>query len=142
MTQLDTALCTEKLIPRCRSFRMKTLQERKTILKEHKRSFKCCSPSHLAKDCQATLKCSECDSERHCSAMHPDTSLPSYPLPTPQRDTATHTQFPTRSDVTMHQSLRQGQPPTLLLKGVPGARLPPGSARALHQDVRHTRRSE
>ena len=44
-------------LDRCRSFRIKTLQERKTILKEHKHCFKCSSPNHLAKDCQATLKC-------------------------------------------------------------------------------------
>ncbi len=59
---------------KCRAFRMKPLQERKNILKEHKRCVKCCSPNHLAKDCQATLKCSECESDRPCSALHPNTS--------------------------------------------------------------------
>ena len=94
-------------LDRCRSFRMKTLQERKTILKEHKRCFKCCSPNHLAKDCQATLKCGECDSERHCSAMHPDiTAFPSISHST-NRYSNTR-QFPTQSDVTVHQCLRQG----------------------------------
>lgn len=39
---------------KCRSFRLKTLQQRKTILKEKKSCFKCCSPNHLAKDCDNT----------------------------------------------------------------------------------------
>lgn len=66
-------------LEKCRSFRMKTLQERKDILKEHKRCYKCCAPNHLARVCQTTLKCGECESERHCSAMHPDTSQPPPP---------------------------------------------------------------
>lgn len=59
-------------LEKCRAFRMKTFGERKDILREHKRCFKCCTPNHLAKNCQAPLKCGECESERHCSAMHPD----------------------------------------------------------------------
>ncbi|XP_068506561.1 uncharacterized protein [Syngnathus scovelli] len=74
-------------LEKCRSFRAKTLQERKDILKEHKRCFKCCAPNHLAKDCQASLKCGECDSQRHSSAMHPDTSLPPDQSALPQIDT-------------------------------------------------------
>lgn len=66
-------------LEKCRSFRMKTLLERKDILKEHKRCYKCCAPNHLARVCQTTLKCGECESERHCSAMHPDTSQPPPP---------------------------------------------------------------
>lgn len=74
-------------LEKCRSFRAKTFQERIDILKEQKRCFKCCAPNHLAKDCQTPLKCGECDSERHCSAMHPDTSLPPQPSSPPQTDT-------------------------------------------------------
>lgn len=73
-------------LAKCRAFRIKTLLERRNILKDHKRCLKCCSPNHLARDCQATLKCSECKSERHCSAMHIDTSQP-RPSPMPDSDT-------------------------------------------------------
>lgn len=75
-------------LAKCRAFKMKPLQERKNILKEHKRCYKCCSPNHLAKDCQATLKCNECESDRHCSAMHPTISQPQPNTcsPTPQAD--------------------------------------------------------
>ncbi|XP_051816711.1 uncharacterized protein LOC127537707 [Acanthochromis polyacanthus] len=65
---------------------MKTLFERKNILKEHKRCFKCCSPNHLAKDCQTILKCTECESDRHCFAMHPDSAHLSAPSPTTEPD--------------------------------------------------------
>ncbi|KAJ8353347.1 hypothetical protein SKAU_G00209140 [Synaphobranchus kaupii] len=73
-------------LAKCRAFGLKPLQERKNILKEHKRCFKCCSPNHLAKDCQAMLKCNECESDRPCSAMHPSTSKPqpSSSSPTPE----------------------------------------------------------
>lgn len=34
--------------------------------------FRCCvSTSHLARDCRTPLKCRECESERHSTAMHP-----------------------------------------------------------------------
>ncbi|XP_057700851.1 uncharacterized protein LOC130921225 [Corythoichthys intestinalis] len=56
---------------KCRGFRMKTLDERKNILKEHAICFKCCaSTNHRARDCKAIIQCSECDSDAHVSAMH------------------------------------------------------------------------
>ncbi|KAL2089355.1 hypothetical protein ACEWY4_014043 [Coilia grayii] len=59
-------------LKKCRGFRLKTLEERKAYLKEQGICFKCCaSDSHLAKQCKAVLKCGECDSENHVSAMHP-----------------------------------------------------------------------
>lgn len=57
---------------KCRAFRGKTLEERKSILKERGVCFRCCmTTSHLAKDCKVAVKCTECASERHQAAMHP-----------------------------------------------------------------------
>ncbi|KAL3976954.1 C5a anaphylatoxin chemotactic receptor 1 [Sarotherodon galilaeus] len=56
----------------CRAFRMKTLLDRKTFLKENNFCFKCCaSSSHIAKNCKAKVQCSECNDEKHCTALHP-----------------------------------------------------------------------
>lgn len=56
---------------KCRAFRAKSIDERKTILKENDICFKCCTATcHLAKDCKVPVKCSECDSDRHDTAMH------------------------------------------------------------------------
>lgn len=40
------------------------------------------------------LKCGECDSENHCSAMHPDNFQHRHPLPTPQTDTTVQISSP------------------------------------------------
>lgn len=59
-------------LKRCKAFRAKTLEERKTFLKERGICFRCCSSTtHLAKDCQNAVKCMECESTYHDSAMHP-----------------------------------------------------------------------
>ncbi|XP_057207743.1 uncharacterized protein LOC130565176 [Triplophysa rosa] len=57
---------------KCRAFGKMLLIERKGLLKEHKRCFRCCSPNHIARECLSILKCTECDSDRHCTVMHPD----------------------------------------------------------------------
>lgn len=58
-------------LTKCRGFRMKTLDERKSLLREHSICYKCCSStSHRAKDCKAVIHCSECNSDTHVSAMH------------------------------------------------------------------------
>lgn len=62
-------------LSRCHGFRGKHLDERKTYLKENSICFRCCaSTKHMAKDCRTTLKCNECESDRHISAMHPGTA--------------------------------------------------------------------
>ncbi|XP_061128960.1 uncharacterized protein LOC133150443 isoform X1 [Syngnathus typhle] len=59
-------------LKKCRGFRLKTLADRKAYLKEQGICFKCCSSSsHPARDCKAHLKCDECDSENHITALHP-----------------------------------------------------------------------
>ena len=58
-------------LSKCRGFRLKTLDERKSFLKENSICYKCCtSTNHRAKDCKATILCSECKSDRHISALH------------------------------------------------------------------------
>ncbi|XP_039177368.1 uncharacterized protein LOC120298097 isoform X1 [Crotalus tigris] len=55
----------------CREFRKKSLDDRKTLLKENRICFKCCdSMDHMAKDCTAKVKCHLCNSDRHPAALH------------------------------------------------------------------------
>ncbi|KAJ8364812.1 hypothetical protein SKAU_G00136430 [Synaphobranchus kaupii] len=62
-------------LKKCRTFRHKSLDDRKAFLREKGICFKCCSTtSHLAKDCKTNMKCSECDSTKHDAAMHPGPS--------------------------------------------------------------------
>ncbi|XP_064462317.1 uncharacterized protein LOC135372779 [Ornithodoros turicata] len=65
----------------CRAFRRKPLSERKRLLAEYRACFKCCSTAHNAKTCNSTTRCTECDSEQHVTALHPETVL-SHPQST------------------------------------------------------------
>lgn len=59
-------------LSKCRGFRGRHHDDRKTYLKDNSICFRCCaSTKHMAKDCKATLKCVECESDKHTSAMHP-----------------------------------------------------------------------
>lgn len=59
-------------LSKCCWFRGKHLDDRKSYLKENSICFRCCaSTKHMAKDCKNTLKCIECESDKHISAMHP-----------------------------------------------------------------------
>lgn len=76
-------------LTKCRGFRMKTLDERRSLLKEHSICYKCCSSTnHRAKDCKAAIHCSECNSDAHISAMHagPPPWSPKDPHTPPQSD--------------------------------------------------------
>ncbi len=58
---------------KCRGFRMKKLDDRKAYLKDKGICFRCCaSSSHLARNCNVEVKCMECNSVNHCTALHPD----------------------------------------------------------------------
>ncbi|KAL3967947.1 NLR family CARD domain-containing protein 3 [Sarotherodon galilaeus] len=53
-------------LKRCRGFRNKPIEERKTFLKDNGTCFRCCSStSHMAKNCNTTIKCTECESSNH-----------------------------------------------------------------------------
>ena len=57
---------------KCRAFRQKPIEERKTLLKENNVCFKCCSSSsHIARNCTVNIQRAECQSEKHNTALHP-----------------------------------------------------------------------
>ncbi len=58
-------------LKRCRAFRAKSIKERKMFLKEHNICFRCCSSNdHVAKDCDVSMQCTECGSNKHVTALH------------------------------------------------------------------------
>ncbi|XP_069105757.1 uncharacterized protein [Argopecten irradians] len=54
----------------CKQFRQRPIEERKNILRENRRCFKCCEDSHTARDCDRKIKCDECGSSFHATCMH------------------------------------------------------------------------
>ncbi|KAL3973607.1 sorting nexin-4 [Sarotherodon galilaeus] len=69
-------------LKKCKLFRDKPIEERQAYLKEHHICYRCCgSVQHIAKNCKAVVKCIECDSLKHLSAMHPG------PTPAPKSTT-------------------------------------------------------
>ena len=55
----------------CRAFRRKPLRARKQSLAENKLCFRCCeSNSHVFATCTASIKCQDCGSTAHTTAMH------------------------------------------------------------------------
>lgn len=58
-------------LEKCRTFKAKSLTERKRLLRDFRRCFRCCSATHMAKDCFVELKCCECESDQHCTPLHP-----------------------------------------------------------------------
>ncbi|XP_055012739.1 uncharacterized protein LOC129409873 [Boleophthalmus pectinirostris] len=70
-------------LKKCKSFRDKPIEQRQAFLKEHHICYRCCgSVQHMAKDCKAVVKCVECNSPKHISALHPG------PTPVPKNDTS------------------------------------------------------
>ncbi|XP_061891197.1 uncharacterized protein LOC133641474 isoform X1 [Entelurus aequoreus] len=60
------------MLHKCRAFRAMPLEQRKEVLKENGICFKCCtSTQHIAKNCKCITKCTECESAKHISALHP-----------------------------------------------------------------------
>jgi ribosomal protein L40E len=55
----------------CRAFRAKPIDQRKSLLKQYGICYRCvASSSHMAKDCKTPVKCIECHSDKHISALH------------------------------------------------------------------------
>lgn len=66
-------------LKQCRTFRNKTLFDRRAFLKEKGICFRCiASATHLAKDCKKAVRCAECDSSFHETAMHPGPALKTF----------------------------------------------------------------
>ncbi|KAM3822775.1 uncharacterized protein M6D78_018315 [Vipera latastei] len=73
---------------KCRELRAKTIQERKEVLQKLGICYRCCaSYDHFAKYCKAAVKCTECHSDKHVTAMHPD-PLPGNPPQPPASNPA------------------------------------------------------
>lgn len=59
-------------LKKCKLFREKPLEERRVYLRENRICFRCCgSVQHMARDCKIDVKCFECGSDKHISALHP-----------------------------------------------------------------------
>ncbi|CAG2228547.1 unnamed protein product [Mytilus edulis] len=76
-TNLDPRKCplhlTEHSLNKCRVFRAKPIGERIKFIKEKRICFKFCgSTSHIKRDCKNVVRCKECNSEEHPSALHVD----------------------------------------------------------------------
>lgn len=66
---------------------MKTLEERKTYLKNHSICFQCCaSSSDLADNCKVPVKCTECDNKDHVTAPYPGLPLWVAKAPSPSSE--------------------------------------------------------
>ncbi|XP_033752106.1 uncharacterized protein LOC117335931 [Pecten maximus] len=56
---------------KCRAFLTMSMEERKKLLRDKKVCFRCCeSTSHISRNCDVKQPCSECNSARHCTALH------------------------------------------------------------------------
>ncbi len=65
--------CKPHPLKKCRTFKEKSVEERRSFLKENQICFRCCDLNeHIAKNCRVPIKCSECNSEWHIAALHPD----------------------------------------------------------------------
>ena len=72
---------TNHSLNECRAFQLKSLEERKKFLKDHNLCFKCCiSTEHRSKECVSAIKCTNCGSTRHSSALHIDMTKNSLPV--------------------------------------------------------------
>ncbi|WAR08924.1 LOW QUALITY PROTEIN: hypothetical protein MAR_018882, partial [Mya arenaria] len=63
----------------CRQFRNKPFEERKQFLKDNHMCFKFCTSNsaHLiSMDCTVSVKCSECGSSKHTTALHISRNIP------------------------------------------------------------------
>ncbi|XP_071138904.1 uncharacterized protein [Mytilus edulis] len=62
---------TKHTLNECRAFRAKPIEERKELLRQNNVCYKCCeSTTHRSRDCNASISCNECGSERHTTALH------------------------------------------------------------------------
>ena len=62
---------TGHTLNKCKGFRNKSLEDRRKFLKEKHICFKCCeSDQHVRRACKAEVKCGDCGSSSHPSALH------------------------------------------------------------------------
>ena len=58
----------------CRTFNAKSIPEKRDLVKKNGLCFKCLNGKHLAKDCKKLITCEKCNSSRHCTAFHIDST--------------------------------------------------------------------
>ncbi len=74
-------------LKKCKAFREKSIEERRSFLKENQICFRCCdSNKHIAKNCRVPIKCSECNSERHIAALHPNSVVLTSEKPVKEKE--------------------------------------------------------
>ena len=67
----------------CRGFKLKPTEERKQFLMDNRICFKCCeSDEHVYRTCKESVKCNDCGSTKHATAMH----IKNFKLSSPQED--------------------------------------------------------
>lgn len=74
----DNTVCaihgTSHRLSECHAFQTKPLEARKAFLREKGLCFKCCDFMHKSRHCKEKIKCTICDSDKHVTVMHGDTS--------------------------------------------------------------------
>lgn len=55
----------------CREFQKMPIDDRRQLLKDKRICFRCCnSDQHQIKDCKVSIRCNECESVKHTTALH------------------------------------------------------------------------
>ena len=85
-TEVDQPYCpihkTAHSLNQCRAFKLKPFDERKKWLRENNYCYKCCESSeHKSKQCPSKIRCTDCNSNKHPTALHIDVLEKSLPHP-------------------------------------------------------------
>ena len=90
-------------INECTAFQTRSLENRKTLLRNHNLCLRCCETSdHFAKKCHSKIYCDICRSYLHCTALHPpDECQGSRGLQSPNLPVQKHDEEETRSSTQM-----------------------------------------
>ncbi|XP_048755537.2 uncharacterized protein LOC125666410 [Ostrea edulis] len=66
---------TSHRLSECRAFQAKSMEARKSLLKEKGLCFKCCDFAHKSRHYKEKLACTLCNSDKHTTVMHGDIPL-------------------------------------------------------------------
>lgn len=61
----------------CKKFRSKPFEVKRKFLQDKRMCFRCCSTAHRRENCQANVRCGECKSSNHVTALHCNFKKPS-----------------------------------------------------------------
>ena len=62
--------CDGHKLTECKALARKTLEDKIEWIRKAKLCFRCLLDKHIAKDCKADIKCTECGSDWHSSLLH------------------------------------------------------------------------